>query len=1025
MTVQRFIENWSVARVGERAHFQSFMCHLCEILGVEVPDKDRPGHPDYGFEKPVRLTTSRKSAALKPSSMDLYRKGCFVMEAKPCDASARALGSLMRQAKLEAEDYALALVQRPPFLIATVVGRALELWADFAPEGGAYAPFLIGGKHRVTIQDMADPQVRATLAKVWNDPWSLDPNRETASAEIATRLGILVESIASRTPSSAGELRDPVQKSAARKKACIFVSQCMFAMFLDNAGLWTGARFRRLMEDYRDQPDRFPMVAADMFESLQRGGHSAEIRQDIPRFQRDIFSERVKPAITTEDLDVLIEAAHFDWSSAGPDLFGMLLEMVQDAETRTEFGVHFTDRRLVEKVVQATVMEPLRADWSVIEARALEAIEVGDEARASRLIREFHRDLCAVKVLDPACGTGNFLYVALGLMKALEADVLLMLADVEGRRRGKPIQTWVGPGQFIGLEKDGATARIARLVMAIGQLQAHARSGQAVTSVQAWDHVDIRVQDALLSGHGSSAVERRLAPFVTPQPWPDVEFIVGNPPFMGGSTQRRVLGQAYVDALNDVREGRFRLADLATCWWDRAARILARDRTRLRRFGFILPASVTQPASRKVLTHHLTGEPAMRLVYAIADHPWSVLAQAASVRVAITVVERGAANGLGRLMSLCRTPAAQGVSVRPGQPHLRETRGDIAPDLTIGLDIARAAALKANAGLASRGVQVNGAGFVIDVETAARLFAQSVPGSASPVRPYRNGRDLTGRPRGVEVIDFSGWDEGQVRRTHPGFYAHLLATVKAERERKGRARYRRDWWQFGEARHGLRTALQGLDRYIVTVEIGKHRWFRFLDAEIVPDNRLVCVASDDPFVLGVLSSRAHAAWSAAAGGFLEDRPIYAKTACFDGFPFPEPNASQRIAIATLAEAFDDARSQLLAQWPELTMTRLYNALGEIAAGGERARPLGQQAGIERIRRLQSEIDDLVTAVYGWPQDIANEDMVARLVVLNGLRSDAERVGMASGKGAGARLPARGEAGQVRAGNLTSPRQAAA
>lgn len=403
-----------------------------------------------------------------------------------------------------------------------------------------------------------------------------------------------------------------------------------------------------------------------------------------------------------------------------------------------------------------------------------------------------------------------------------------------------------------------------------------------------------------------------------------------------------------------------------------------------------MPATVTRKTSREVLTHHLTGDRPMRLVFAIPDYPWAPLSKAASVRVAVTVVERGPANGQGRLLAICPTIKPAGRDTPLGYPRLRETWGDIAPDLTIGLDIARTAVLKANEGIASRGVQANGAGFVVEAETAARLFARSAPNSASPVKAYRNGRDLAEMPRGVQIIDFFGWDEDRVRREHPGFHDHLMTTVKSERAKNGRARYRRDWWLFSEPRKGLRTALQGLDRYIVTLETGKHRWFGFLDAAIMADNRLVCVASDDPFILGVLSSRAHGTWSRAAGGFLEDRPIYTKTACFDRFAFPEPKPALRIAIGAVAEALDRARAGLLERWPDMTMTRLYNDLDgtEGGCGG----PGGRQAEISRIRWLHAEIDDLVAASYGWPADISDEDILSNLIALNRRRSEEETAG---------------------------------
>lgn len=1010
MTIYEFIERWSQGWLNERAHFQTFIGQLCKILGAPVPDEDRPGDPDYGFEKPVRLKAGRKARGVRPGSIDLYRRGCFVMEAKQSDrprsraatgrgaarGSLAATERLMRRAKLEAEDYANALAERPPFLIITDVGRSFELWAKFGVSGGAYTPFLVGGKQTIYLEDLMDPEVRSVLARVWTDPQSLNPERYLGrvTGEIVKTLSGLVRAMAAREPAGHHGRLDPVQENAAVNKACIFVSQCMFAMFLDSTGLLKGSGFRRLMQDYRDQPLRFPLVAAKVFEDLQRGGHCAAIRQDVPCFQRDVFGERVVPIVTVEDLDILIEAAKWDWSRVGPDLFGLLLEAVTDPERRARLGMHFTDKGLVERVVSATVMEPLRLDWSKVEAQALLAAEAGDERRADQLIRVFHRKLCATKVLDPACGTGNFLYVALGLMKSLETEVLSTLADLDQGRSPQP-NRMVGPGQFVGLEKDGPTARIARLVLAIGQVQALARSERVVGSVSVWGSVDIRTQDALLSHDVSADLPRLIQREVTAQPWPEVDFIVGNPPFMGGSLQRRVLGDAYVNALSDVREGRFRSADLAACWWDRVARILARPGTRLRRFGFILPASIRQNISGEVLAHHLNGRQPMRLAFAIPDHPWTPLSKGASVRVAITVVERGTANGEGRLLTLEGDPASElaGGTVRPMHPTgqvLRERRGDIRPDLTLGFDVKRAAVLKANRGLAGRGVQVNGAGFVVDAATAARLFAASASGMTSPARPYRNGRDLTGRPRNVQVIDFSDWDESEVRRLHPGFHHHLLETVKPERETKARARYRRDWWLFGEARLGLRNAMQGLARYIVTIEIGKHRWFRFLDAEIVPDNRLVCVASDDAFILGVLSSRVHSAWAAATGGFLEDRPTYPKLGCFDAFPFPDADPAQRVAITELAEALDGERADLVDAGGGMTMTGLYNALQDMEGA---TKPTWKLRGrIERISRLHAELDARVVQAYGWPADLRDEDIVARLVALNLDRQDEEDQG---------------------------------
>jgi len=194
-------------------------------------------------------------------------------------------------------------------------------------------------------------------------------------------------------------------------------------------------------------------------------------------------------------------------------------------------------------------------------------------------------------------------------------------------------------------------------------------------------------------------------------------------------------------------------------------------------------------------------------------------------------------------------------------------------------------------------------------------------GGSTLIRPYRNGRDLTDRPRGVGVIDLHGLTAEEVRTRHPALYQWVLERVKPERDAKAHspdgAAYARLWWLHGKPRPELRKTLAGLPRYIATVETAKHRTFQFLDAAIAPDNMLVCIALADAYALGVLSSRVHVTWALAVGGRLGvgNDPRYNKTRCFDPFPFPDPTPARQACIRALAKELDAHRKRVFSPPP--------------------------------------------------------------------------------------------------------------
>lgn len=1041
MDVETFIAKWKNVPGSERSCAHSFLIQFCHLLGVPAPNDVNVNDPDYSFEKTVRFVHQDGTAHW--GFIDCYRRGCFALEMKQSRKRLAARSSLKQMdqgwsdsderrldnARTQAENYARALDEWPPFLISVDVGRTIELWSDFDRLGKGYAPFPDRETHRIGLDDLRDPEIRKRLAAVWMDPMSLDPSRKVVAAttEIAGLLGQFVRSIGERAPRGPDGKLDPVTRASRDKEIAIFVMQCVFAMFADSVGLLPDRSFSALLKRYRDDraAARLHLTLLRLFAEMDRGGYSTVLDHPIRRFNGSLYIAKAAMPVTAHELDLLCTAANCDWSAVEPAIFGALMEQALAPDERKEFGVHYTPKPLVETVVEATVIEVLRKDWEAVRATADSFERADKKAKARELIEAFHAALCTVKVLDPACGSGNFLYVAMDRMKVLEGEVIERLVSLGVTNYWMEADySAVGPAQFLGIERSQQAVWIAKMVMWIGHLQWSYRMwGRAQSSdpiLKEYNNIEHR--DAILDcrelrgAPGSVDGVEYIEPF-SPA-WPEAHFVVGNPPFIGGKNKRLILRPAYAEAVWASRGGRFRSADLGMVWWDRAAEILAADagkpgpfdevltsgarpkkpraRNRatrrpiaLQRFGFVTTNSITQTFSRRVIEERLSGASPIHLTFAVPDHPWHVAEGHASVRVAITVAEAGAPDGRGRLLNL----VDEGQTGTVGSDlTFVETIGDIDADLSIGRGLDRTSPLKANAGLAYRGVQLMGDGFLVDEAVAKTLAALSREDAPSPVRAYRNGKDLTDHSRNLMVIDLFGYSEEDALRRHPGFMQHLRQAVKPGRDQNNRAAYRETWWVLGEPRRELRNALEGLPRFIVTVETSKHRWFRFMEASILPDNRLVCIASDDPFVLGVLSSRVHRAWALAAGGLLEDRPIYAKSACFDRFPFPSASSLKRYEIASTAEQIEDLRAHVLACSPTLTMTALYNVLEKVAAGvvlddaDEAVRLTGC---VDTLLSLRVRLDQLVAEAYGWPSDLPDAVLVEHLAALNLARAAEE------------------------------------
>ncbi|WP_087745961.1 MULTISPECIES: class I SAM-dependent DNA methyltransferase [unclassified Acidovorax] len=1086
---QAFIQRWQHNTASELATAQSFVMDLCALLGVDKP------HPTpeqtYMFERPV--TFDNADGSTRPGRIDCYRRGHFVLEAKKLKAGSHTKGfddGLLR-ARAQGEKYARTLPAaegRPPFVLVVDVGTVIEVYAEFSKTGGTYTPYPDPRSHRLALTDLAKPEVQDRLRRIWLDPDSLNPARISAQVtrDVAALLAQLAKSLEGNGGTSNGTsngnfkqnqgLAQSQQALVAPETVAAYLTRCLFSMFAEDVELLPKGAFLGLLQTHRDDPATLQQMLRILWADMDRGGFSAALAKPVLHFNGKLFKgageDGYSLLLTPEQIDLLIAAAKSNWREVEPAIFGTLLERALDPTERHALGAHYTPRAYVERLVLPTVIEPLRADWANAQAAALvlahEAAALQGKAMEAKLaearaeVKKFHHQLCTTRVLDPACGSANFLYVTLEHLKRLEGEVVNQLEALGHTQDQLGFEgETVTLQQLRGIELNERAAALAELVLWIGYLQWHIRTrgNAAVAEPVVHNYGNIECRDAVLAWDAQEVAYDANGQLLSrwdgrtfkthpvtgeqvpdeaaqvPQwryvgarqaQWPQADFIVGNPPFIGAASMRAALGDGYVQALRGAWPEVPESADFVMFWWHHAAAQVAAGHTR--RMGLITTNSLRQTFNRRVVQAAL--DKGCHLLMAIPDHPWVDGANGAAVRIAMTVLTPGAGEG-------------QLLTVRDEQPGehgemavtLAEAVGVIHADLSSGANVAGALALCANENLSNRGVQLFGAGFIVTAEEAEALH------TAALIRDYRNGRDLTGEPRNVMVIDAFGLSAEELRTQHPAVYQWLLERVKPERDQNNRDSRRKNWWLFGETNPKLRKQLAGLPRYIATVETAKHRTFQFLDAHILPDNMLVAFAVDDALTLGVLSSQLHAEWAWANGstlGMYIGNVRYNKSRCFETFPFPDEDTGLtpqlRERIAQLAEQIDAHRKRVLGQAgaaagdfasearmspPQsppapaipaetantantrnttntaLTLTGLYNVLTALREGRAltaKEKTIHTHGLVGVLRELHDELDTAVLAAYGLPANATTDDILAHLVQLNTQRSAEEAQG---------------------------------
>lgn len=910
VTPKEFVDKWQSVIATERAGAQTHFNDLCAVLDVEPPHSADPTGNNYAFERSVKKAAGGRGFA------DVWKRGAFAWEYK---ARGRDLSDAYRQLLLYRDD-----LDNPPLLVVSNIDRT-EVHTNFTGTTKAV--------HVFELPDIVDATRRAELRDVWVNPGSFNPQerRERITKSATEEIGKIALSLRAR-----GHEADAVAH---------FMMQVVFALFAEDIRLLPNRLVTRILER-QESPERVNRYLSELFSAMAVGGDFA--LEEIAHFNGGLFNNAAVLDLAEDEIRVLHMASQLDWSDVEPAIFGTLFERSLDPEKRSQLGGFYTSRSDIVRVIEPVIIQPLRRKWREVRETAEQFLDAPPKSksafarrRASAVdgpLANFLAELHSLKVLDPACGSGNFLYVALQALKDLEHEVVAFAEQV-----GAGGFRLIGPRQFIGLELNPFARELASMVVWLGYLQwnrAHGYSNENRPILEPLTNV--RLRDALMNQDCTEAE------------WPPADFIVGNPPFLGNYKLRTELGDEYVECLYDLFRGRVpNRSDLVCYWFEKARAQVAAGASR--RVGLIATNSIRQPFNRPVLERiKRSGD----IFVAWSDEEWVL--DGANVRVSIV----GFDDGTEEVKSLDGRPVAS-----------------INADLSGTVDVTVAAKLGANLGLVFKGVPPHGP-FDIPESTALAWLDMPNPTGVSNrnvLRPYISGRDLAQRPLGRWIIDFADMSQDEAKQYVVPF-AHVELVVRPTRVKNRREVRRQRWWQHGEVNPGMRAAIATLKRYIATPRVAKHRFYSWVEASALPSNSLSIVATDSESLFGILNSRIHELWSAKRGSYLEDRFQFTNDA-FETFPFPTSQSESIHGVEACARVLADTRTAILAADPLSTVTGLYNALHAVSVSGGG----GGDGLVFSLAVAHRNLDVAVAAAYGWEWPLEDEEILARLVELNALQ----------------------------------------
>ena len=960
MSPQEFVSKWAGTPLGEQQIAQAHFLDVCRLVGVELP---AAGLTEAG-ERFVFEPLLKKSGG-GHGFADVYYENHFAIEYKSPDKYKD-----LRAAYQQLLQYRIAL-KNPPLLIVTDI-NTWEIHTNF--------PNSAEKVYRFQHSEIAsNPEARGWLEAMFHAPQRLHPNRNTEQ---------VTKEAAASFKTIADNMRD---WGEAPQRIAYFLTKLVFCLFAEDIGLLPSLRgsgtgiFSDAIRQSKGKPAVFRRHLQNLFLEMNRGG--TFFGEDIRYFNGTLFNVVTVEALSPEAIASLEEAAKLDWAAIEPSIFGTLFERSLDPSKRAQLGAHYTAREDILLIIEPVLMQPLRYHWDTAQLQAAPLRERYDRAQTGRARANAEKALLALrdgmlrriretKVLDPACGSGNFLYVALQRLMELEQEVIQ-----------HPL--WAGftlplpavhPRQLYGIEINPIAQALASIVVWIGYIQWRANNGYR-------GHFKEPILEELA---GNIVCRDAILPGAD---WPAVDVIVGNPPFLGAKKQRIELGDDYVDRLREHYEGRIpAFIDLACYWFEVAREQIKKGRAK--RAGLLATNSIRDGASRQILERiKESGD----IFMAWSDREWML--DGAAVRISMVGFDDGDED----------RKTLDGLPVSA-----------IHSNLTSELDITQATKLDENRGISFIGVQKGGA-FDFVEETAKIMLRKNNPegfNNADVVVPVVNGRHIVSGSRNRWIIDFNEMSYGEASNYKLPM-EYIKMNVKLKRIKNNDRRSREKWWLHQRPRPEMRNAFKdaNLSRFICTPLTAKHRVYVWLGSRVLCDSTTVAIARDDDYFFGVLHSRIHEIWSLRTGSTLGPARRYTPTTTFETFPFPwapgqEDHAHPAYArISAAAKQLDAERSAWLnpptlnpsptrreglssplasspAQTKDRTLTNLYNAL-QVFRGAARMRTKPAAADFApRLDGLHHALDAAVCAAYGWEAAVLadEEEIVRRLLALNRARA---------------------------------------
>jgi len=948
---ETFLARWKNIGLTERQSYQPHFADVCRLVGHPEPVAYDKTGTEFAYEYGMKKTDGRQGYA------DVFFKGHFAIEYK----KARKY-RLMHEAYTQLLQYRENLYN-PPLLIVTDI-QQWEIHTNFTNTPTTVYAF----KH----EDLAKPYYQQLLYRVFYDPSSFHPeqNKLQITEAVAAKFSDVVDNANAADP----------------ERLARYLTQLIFGMFVEDIGLM--AKFddqgaltylikTSLKEwSHEDSGEPFMQGVSQLFSAMNTGARLW--MKPMPYFNGSLFNRDDSILFSYAAISALDRAAARGWTQVEPTIFGTIFERTFDQKKRAQLGAHYTSPDDILLIVEPVLMQPLRREWDAAqaEAQAIRVLYIKADTERDRQTAEAQlivirarilERVRTIKVLDPACGSGNFLYMSLRLLLELEKVIL-----ISPLWAGLPTEkNQVHPRQLYGIEINEIAHALANIVVWIGYLQWRWENGyfDVARPVLTDMSANIVHRDAILAYDADGKP--------TEPEWESVDVIVGNPPFLGGRRMRFEMADQYVDDLHRVYQGRVSAsADLVTHWFERARVQL--EQGKVRRVGLLATNSIRDGENRRVLERIVKNS---NIFMAWSDREW--LLEGAALNVSMIGFDNGDEKQIvldGSIVDI------------------------IHPDLTTTIDLTSAASLKENQDLCFLGVMKAGP-FDIDSLTAQDMIQNTNSTGLSNVDVVKhrlNGEDITGRRSNRYIIDFGIDTSIEKAALYELPFGHVTLFVKPARLASPNKYLQERWWLHGRPSPLMRAKISPLTRYIATPEVAKYRLFVWVEKETVPDHTLHIIAREDDYFFGILHSRIHELWSLRVGSTLEDRPRYTSTKTFRTFPFPfvpgreDFNDARVQAISAAAKQLHEERHAWLNPPPETerlqdrTLTNLYNAL-QAQRGMTDVRGTLRASAVDfapRLLELHNALDAAVCAAYGWSSDVLTDDgaLLTNLLALNAVRA---------------------------------------